>query len=447
MYTKQTWVDLPNKATPISALRLSHMEDGIAAGDITNPDSEGGVALAAAVGAVAATNDTVMAGVLGDTASAAFTSLQASLTPRFARSRTRSIVTDGDSISANVGSIGAQGWQAQGLNGIDGRTTVQNVAVSGKLLTAMATDAPTLVDAKFVAGIENICMIWGGTNDLAGSLSVTANSLYGTLVSYHDARHAAGFKTVAFTILPRADSTAGISTFETRRTDLNTLIRNNWRTFADALVDVANDPVMGAAGTSTNTTYYADGTHPTNAGYARIAQFVREALATLGIAGMHSHAGYVESSSVYVPAEVIMGQGAAPATFAYTSSMVASWTMAEDVTTAVGFSAYIPSDWREFTFEILWANGGAGAGNVYFNSFWKAVTPGVVMPANSTTFQLVAAAAQDTPVLTPWLVGTSPIAAPASRFMSFVVQRVGNHANDTLQNKLGILGMVLRKRS
>lgn len=63
MYTKQTWVDLPNKATPISALRLSHMEDGIAAGDITNPASEGGVALAAAVGAVAAAPIPALGGV------------------------------------------------------------------------------------------------------------------------------------------------------------------------------------------------------------------------------------------------------------------------------------------------------------------------------------------------------------------------------------------------
>lgn len=28
-YTKQTWVDLPSKTTPINAARLGHIEDGI----------------------------------------------------------------------------------------------------------------------------------------------------------------------------------------------------------------------------------------------------------------------------------------------------------------------------------------------------------------------------------------------------------------------------------
>ena len=28
-YSKQTWINLPNQTTPISADRLNHMEDGI----------------------------------------------------------------------------------------------------------------------------------------------------------------------------------------------------------------------------------------------------------------------------------------------------------------------------------------------------------------------------------------------------------------------------------
>ena len=33
-YIKQTWVNLPNQTTPISAERLNHMEDGIEGVDI-----------------------------------------------------------------------------------------------------------------------------------------------------------------------------------------------------------------------------------------------------------------------------------------------------------------------------------------------------------------------------------------------------------------------------
>jgi lysophospholipase L1-like esterase len=364
-----------------------------------------------------------------------------------ARTKTQNIVDDGDSITANVGATGGKGWPTQAFDGIDGRATVANVAVSGKLLSAMYADAPTLVDPKYVVGAENICTIWGGTNDIAGSLAVTAASLYTMTVNYHNARHAAGFKTVAFTTLPRSNGGGGMATFEARRIELNNLIRTNWRTFADALVDVASDSVMGQEGQSTNLTYYADGTHPTNAGYARIARYVREAFATLGFAGMHTHAGLMDSTSLYIPAEKMMAHAGAPV-LGFSNSVVPAWALVEDVTASTAFSANIPADWNEFTMEPLWSNGGSGAGNVYFNYFWKSIIPGTaIAAANSTTFQSLTATTLDIPVLTPWNPAIAAIVPPASRLMSFAIQRVGNHPNDTVQNKLNLLGAFLRKKS
>lgn len=41
-YTKQTWVNLPSKTTPINASRLNHMEDGIYAANQTATTSTAG---------------------------------------------------------------------------------------------------------------------------------------------------------------------------------------------------------------------------------------------------------------------------------------------------------------------------------------------------------------------------------------------------------------------
>lgn len=42
-YTKQTWVDLPSKTTPINATRLNHMENGIASANTTATTSTAGL--------------------------------------------------------------------------------------------------------------------------------------------------------------------------------------------------------------------------------------------------------------------------------------------------------------------------------------------------------------------------------------------------------------------
>lgn len=41
-YTKQTWVDLPSKTTPINAIRLNYMEDGIESANTTATTSSAG---------------------------------------------------------------------------------------------------------------------------------------------------------------------------------------------------------------------------------------------------------------------------------------------------------------------------------------------------------------------------------------------------------------------
>jgi hypothetical protein len=72
------------------------------------------------------------------------------------------------------------------------------------------------------------------------------------------ARRNAGFKVIVSTILPR--SQAGLaSTFETDRQMVNTLIRDNWQSFADGLSDIGANPIIGDSGDELNKAYYVDG--------------------------------------------------------------------------------------------------------------------------------------------------------------------------------------------
>jgi hypothetical protein len=95
------------------------------------------------------------------------------------------------------------------------------------------------------------------------------------------ARRAAGWKVVILTILPRTQ-TGCPANMETYRTSVNTSIRNNWATFANALADVGADATIGVAGASNNATYYdADKVHPIAAGHLIIKGLVNMAVSYL----------------------------------------------------------------------------------------------------------------------------------------------------------------------
>lgn len=154
-----------------------------------------------------------------------------------------------------------------------------NFGVSGQQTPAMTADAATQIDPLInTYAARNIVVPWEITNNL--KLGTNAATAYANYVTYCQARQAAGWKVVAVTVLPRSDAgTPG--DFEASRQTVNTNIRNNWGTFADALADVAANPDMGDAGDETDATYYADLAHPTEAGYAIVAGIVAAAVNTL----------------------------------------------------------------------------------------------------------------------------------------------------------------------
>lgn len=152
-------------------------------------------------------------------------------------------------------------------------SAIYNVAVAGQTTTQMLANGSTQVDSLFASGKENIVTVLEGTNDLGMLQDATA--VYDNLVAYCNARRAAGFKVVIGTIPP---SSFFSGTQETRRQTVNTNLRANWATFADALADFAADSRLS---NNLNSTYYTDGTHWTQAGCQAAAEIVAMALITL----------------------------------------------------------------------------------------------------------------------------------------------------------------------
>ena len=123
---------------------------------------------------------------------------------------------------------------------------------------------------------NNILEIFAGTNDNDGT-NTSCTAIYGNMTSYVAAAHATGWKVIVGTMLPRNGWSGNQIT---EQGACNTLIRAN-SAGADAIADYAADATMGVQANTTNTAYYADGTHPTSLGYGYLA--IIEAAAVNGL--------------------------------------------------------------------------------------------------------------------------------------------------------------------
>lgn len=195
------------------------------------------------------------------------------------------VVFDGNSLTVGDGSTGGADYPAQVMIYLNpyGAYTKYNYGVGGQKTTDMAADAAAQIDILYSAGnAQNILVAWEVTNDLF--FGASAATAYANIVSYCQARQAVGFQVVVLTVLPRSNvGTPG--SFEADRQTVNTSIRANWSTFADALADVAADTRIGDSGDEINVAYY-DGSlvHLGNEGYGVVADIT--AAAIFGLMGL-----------------------------------------------------------------------------------------------------------------------------------------------------------------
>lgn len=191
------------------------------------------------------------------------------------------ILCDGDSLTSGIGATGGNTYPAQLLALLGTTWSMIETGISGQTAVQMEADAATEIDGQLnTLSAKTILLAWGGTNDLYfGASAATAYSNY---VTYCTNRRLAGWKVVAFTILPRSAGSPPVG-FEASRQTFNTSVRTNWATFADALADVGVNGTIGPAGAELNITYYDDRFHLTSAGYAIVAGIARAAINTVAL--------------------------------------------------------------------------------------------------------------------------------------------------------------------
>lgn len=120
---------------------------------------------------------------------------------------------------------------------------------------------------------RNVVLIWEITNDLRSGASVaTAES---DIDAYIANCKAIGAEYVIGTCLP------GNGNAESDRQAVNAYVRANYP--AKNIADFGADPTIGAAGASSNTTYYLDGTHLAAAGNTIAANIFYSTLVALGV--------------------------------------------------------------------------------------------------------------------------------------------------------------------
>jgi len=111
---------------------------------------------------------------------------------------------------------------------------------------------------------KNIMIVQIGVNDLGNS--VTPGRTYSYLSAFCLKYRAMGYKILVST-LPSSALWYG----NPSREPYNEMIRNGYANFADGLIDLGGDFLIGKPTSYSDTTYFTDGVHMTEAGYQEIA--------------------------------------------------------------------------------------------------------------------------------------------------------------------------------
>jgi lysophospholipase L1-like esterase len=152
--------------------------------------------------------------------------------------------------------------------------TKRNFSVSGRRTPTMISQMSQVTSMFNPAAYDRQIVIGGeGTNDIADG-GATALTAYNNLVTYYKGIRAKGGLVVSTTLLPRTtffQSGISAATFKVRADSVNMLLRANFLQYSDVLADIAT--ISGIT--------YPDGTHPDDAGYVLIGNYIATKVAPL----------------------------------------------------------------------------------------------------------------------------------------------------------------------
>lgn len=181
-----------------------------------------------------------------------------------------------------LSSPATQGYPPQTLASLNPNNVLTNEARDGYTSAQTLAEISTVVLPVINSWSTNTHQVkvrafsvMTGTNDNEQSVSVSTT--YANIQSICSSVAATGASVIVFTILP------GSTVNETNRQSLNALIIAGGAC-SYTIADVGSDSTIGQAGQWSNATYYqADGLHPTTAGDAIVAGYLRTALQSLGV--------------------------------------------------------------------------------------------------------------------------------------------------------------------
>lgn len=154
--------------------------------------------------------------------------------------------------------------------------TIYNKGVGGS--TGWEGDSTSVynVDKYYSSWSEyNIAVIWYGYNDFT-EYDHSVNETYNRISAIAKARQEKGFDVFVCTEISIPWSSEGNGLSDSLRLELNTLIRENYQSFASGFIDLAANTNLGDVGDYNDTTYFYDKVHLTAAGYALVAGMVQD---------------------------------------------------------------------------------------------------------------------------------------------------------------------------
>ena len=167
---------------------------------------------------------------------------------------------------------------------------VRSVGTGGWNFDPLTGEAPSKIDPLFDPRLAlNVLIIFGGTNDLGGAHRSAATA-FGKLTNYCRARKRAHPWRI-LVVTPPVAAYPGVypADFDAQMVKYDALIRRDWRSFADGIVDVQADPRLGAPGAEHNPAYFSatDFTHLTDLGYAIVGHDAAAAVRRLSAHSQH----------------------------------------------------------------------------------------------------------------------------------------------------------------